>query len=75
MVDAAQALGVSPMTIRRLITGKVLPATQPVPYAPCIRREDLALEQVQRAAETVKKGRRLPQPASENLLTLSNLHT
>jgi len=76
MVDAAQALGVSPMTIRRLITGKVLPATQPVPYAPwAIRREDLALEQVQRAAEAVKKERRLPQPASENQLTLSNSHT
>ncbi len=76
IVDAATALGVSPMTIRRLITGKVLPATQPVPYAPwAIRREDLALEQVQRAAEAVKQGRRLPQPASANQLTLSNSQT
>jgi hypothetical protein len=48
----------------------------PVPYAPwAIRREDLALEQVQRAAEAVKKGRRLPQPASVNQLTLSNSQT
>jgi hypothetical protein len=36
-----------------------LPATQPGPYAPwAIRREDLALERVQRAAETVKEDRR-----------------
>lgn len=39
------------MTVRRLVIAKVLPATQPVPYAPwAIRREDLTLEQVQRAA-------------------------
>jgi DNA invertase Pin-like site-specific DNA recombinase len=76
MVDAATALGVSPMTIRRLITAQVLPATQPVPYAPwTIRREDLALGPVQQAAETVKKERRLPLPASENQLTLSNSQT
>jgi DNA invertase Pin-like site-specific DNA recombinase len=76
MWDAARVLGVSPMTVRRLITGKVLPATQPVPYAPwAIRRDDLASEPVQRAAEAVKKGRRLPQPASVNQLTLSNSQT
>ena len=76
MRDAAQVLAVSPMTIRRLIMTKVLPATQPVPYAPwTIRREDLALEQVQRAAEAVKKDRRLPLPASEHQLTLSNSRT
>jgi hypothetical protein len=47
-----------------------------VPYTPwAIRREDLALEQVQRAADAVKKGRRLPQPASVNQLTLSNSQT
>jgi DNA invertase Pin-like site-specific DNA recombinase len=76
IADAATALGVSPMTVRRLVIGKVLPATQPVPYAPwTIRREDLAREQVQRAAEAVKKGRGLPQPGSENQLTLSNSQT
>lgn len=54
----------------------MLPATQPVPYAPwAIRREDLALQQVQRAAEAMKKERRLPQPALENQLTLTNSHT
>jgi len=76
MVEAARALRVSPMTIRRLITGKVLPATQPVPYAPwAIHRDDLALAPVQRAAEAVKHGRRLPQPASGNQLTLGNSQT
>jgi DNA invertase Pin-like site-specific DNA recombinase len=76
MADAATALGVSPMTIRRLITLKVLPATQPVPYAPwAIRPEDLSLERVQRAAEAVKKVRALPQPAAEMQLTLVNSQT
>lgn len=76
MWDAARALGVSPMTVRRLITRKMLPATQPVPYAPwAIRPEDLALEHVQRATEAVKQGHRLPQPASETQLTLNDSQT
>jgi excisionase family DNA binding protein len=76
IADAASTLDVSPMTVRRLVIAKVLPATQPVPYAPwTIRREDLALEQVQRAAAAVKKDRRLPLPASEHQLTLSNSRT
>ncbi len=76
MADAAIALGVSPMTIRRLIALKILPATQPVPYAPwAIRREDVALDAVQRAVEAVKQARRLPQPASADQLTLSNSQT
>jgi DNA invertase Pin-like site-specific DNA recombinase len=76
MENAATGLGVSPMTIRRLITLKVLPATQPVPYAPwAIRQEDLALERVQRAAAAVKNGRALPQPGAEMQLTLANSQT
>jgi len=76
MDDAARALGVSAMTIRRLIMLGVLPATQPVAYAPwAIRGEDLALEGVQRAVEAVKKGRGLPQPASATQLTLVNSPT
>ena len=76
IADAASALGVSPMTVRRLVVAKVLPATQPVPYAPwAIRRDDLSLEPVQRAAAAVKKGRRLPLPVSANQLTLSNSQT
>jgi DNA invertase Pin-like site-specific DNA recombinase len=76
MDDAARVLGVSAMTIRRLITQKVLPATQPVPYAPwAIRTEDLALAGVQRAVEAVKQGRRLPLPEPETQLTLVNSPT
>jgi hypothetical protein len=76
MEDAATALGVSPRTIRRLIRLKVLPATQPVPYAPwAIRPADLVLERVQRAAEAVKKGGALPQPAADMQLGLGNSQT
>ena len=64
MDEAARRLGVSAMTIRRLIARKVLPAAQPVPYAPwTIRPEDLALAAVQRAVDAVKRGRGLPLPA------------
>ena len=42
MAEAATELGISAMTTRRLILQKILPATQPVPYAPwAIHREDL----------------------------------
>jgi hypothetical protein len=76
MDAAARELGVSAMTIRRLITRKLLPATQPVPYAPwAIRREDLALEPVQRAVEAVKADHRLPQPAADLQLTFDNSRT
>jgi excisionase family DNA binding protein len=76
MDDAAKVLGVSPMTIRRLITQRVLPATQSVPYAPwAIRREDLALESVRRAVAAVMNGRALPQPASEGQLKLTDSPT
>jgi DNA invertase Pin-like site-specific DNA recombinase len=76
MADAATALAVSPMTVRRLITLTVLPATQPVPYAPwAIRPDDLLLERVQRAVQAVKKRRALPQPAAETQLTLVNSQT
>ena len=76
MWDAAHALGVSPMTVRRLITRKMLPATQPVPYAPwAIRPEDLQLAHVQRAVAAVKQGHRLPQPSSQTQLTLNDSQT
>ena len=76
MDAAALELGVSAMTIRRLMARKLLPATQPVAYAPwAIRREDLALEPVQRAVEAVKAEHRLPQPASDLQLTFTNSRT
>ena len=76
MDEAARRLGVSAMTIRRLIARKVLPAAQPVPYAPwTIRPEDLALAAVQRAVDAVKQGRGLPLPGPEAQLTLVNSPT
>jgi DNA invertase Pin-like site-specific DNA recombinase len=76
MAEAAAALGVSAMTIRRLILRKVLPASQPVPYAPwTVRREDLALHVVQRSVEAITKGRRLPLPDAGSQLSLMNSHT
>ncbi len=76
MAEAAKLLTVSPMTIRRLITCRVLPATQPVPYAPwSIRREDLELDRVQHAVEAVKTARALPQPTSPAQLTLVTSRT
>ena len=76
MADAATVLGVSPMTIRRLIRLEVLPATQPVAYAPwAIRPEDLTIQRVQRAVAAVKNGRGLPQPTPETQLMLINSPT
>jgi DNA invertase Pin-like site-specific DNA recombinase len=70
---AAQALGVSTTTVRRLILTKILRATQPVPYAPwAIAPEDLDAEAVRRAVEAVKAGRALPRTVSETQLTLTN---
>jgi excisionase family DNA binding protein len=71
MDQAAIALGVSAMTVRRLIAKGLLPAHQPVPYAPwTIRREDLFTERVQALAETVKRGGTLPRTASGAQLSL-----
>jgi excisionase family DNA binding protein len=65
MEQAATTLNVSAMTIRRLIIRKVLPATQPVPYAPwAIRRDDLDLPVVRHAIEAIRKDGRLSLPDS-----------
>jgi len=70
MEQAATTLNVSAMTIRRLIIRKVLPATQPVPYAPwAIRRDDLDLPAVRHAIEAITKEGRLPPPRSEAQLS------
>lgn len=76
MEQAAATLHVSAMTIRRLILRHVLPATQPVPYAPwAIRPEDLELPAVRRAIEAVRKEGRLPQPDPEAQLSFMNSPT
>jgi excisionase family DNA binding protein len=73
MAEAATVLGISAMTTRRLIVQKILPATQPVPYAPwAIHREDLERPPVQRAVAAIKDGRRSPQPSPDAQLILTN---
>jgi DNA invertase Pin-like site-specific DNA recombinase len=73
MEQAAAALDVSAMTIRRLLIRRVLPGTQPVPYAPwTIRREDLELPEVRSAIAAIRKEGRLPQPDSTAQLSFIN---
>jgi len=59
--QAAKALEVSTTLIKRLIRQKILPAKQVVKCAPwIIRREDLALDAVQRQIKAARGGYRLP---------------
>jgi hypothetical protein len=74
--QAAQALGVSPPTVRKLIQAGRLPATQPIPYAPwAIRPADLHTAPVQQAVRAVQAGRRLPRTAPAAQLTLMDSQT
>src|SRR5881296_3961121 len=76
MADAATLLDVSPTTVRRMITTGLLPATQPVLYAPwAIRREDLELETVRRTVAAIKRGGALPQTPSAGQLSLEDSRT
>lgn len=76
LAQAARALGVSTMTVRRMITKGLLPARQPVAYAPwAISRDDLSAESVQRLVERIKAGGALPRTASEAQLTLRDSQT
>lgn len=64
------------MTVRRMIVTGLLPAKQPVPYAPwAIQREALAGDSVKRAVEAVRRGRTLPRTASGGQLGLINSQT
>jgi len=60
--QAARRLGVSPTTVRRLITTKQLPARQVVPYAPWqISPDALTSDVVRRAVTVIKQRERVPQ--------------
>ena len=60
--EAAQRLGISPRSVRRLIEQKVLPAGQAVAYAPWqIQAEALETEGIKTAVKTIKDRARLPQ--------------
>jgi len=81
--QAAQILGISPMSVHRFIKKGILPAGQTVPFAPWqIQKADLILKAVQKAVEDVKFRRqprwadrsdqlRLPDhPSKESVQTL-----
>jgi DNA invertase Pin-like site-specific DNA recombinase len=73
IAQAASELGVSAMTVRRTILRGLLPAKQPVPYAPwAIQREALNAGAVQQAIKAVKRGRPVPQTAPTGQLNLMN---
>ena len=60
--EAARHLGVSPTTVRRLITTNQLAARQVVPFAPWkISREALTSDVVRRTVTAIKQRVRLPQ--------------
>jgi DNA invertase Pin-like site-specific DNA recombinase len=68
---AAETLGVSSMTVRRMIQRGILPAKQPVKHAPwSIAPEALTSEPVKRAVHAVRQGRDLPLTASDDQLGL-----
>jgi hypothetical protein len=67
MEQAAEALQVSSMVVRRLIAEKVLPAKQIVKFAPwMIERLHLELPAVRKAIRIVHSGRRSLKAASDS---------
>ena len=71
LTQAAQALGVSPMSVRRLLASGVLKGQQVVPYAPwLIRRDELQRAEVKEAIQAIRKRGRAPLPEHPNQQTL-----
>jgi hypothetical protein len=63
MTEAAAHLGVSPMSVGRLIMHGLLPAKQVVTHAPwVIERTALERGEVQQAVKAIRQGRRSPLP-------------
>ena len=61
LTEAAQLLGISPMSFHRLLERGLLKGQQVVPHAPwLIRREDLTDPGVVQAVEAVRRRRGLP---------------
>ena len=72
MVEAAKILGISPMSVHRLIEHGIIDGVQIIPYAPrIITKEILHSRQVQEAAEKVRKRMKCPLPADPNQQTLN----
>lgn len=71
MAQVAETLGISPMSVRRLLQRGVLQGSQVVPFAPwVIQRSGLDEGSVRVAVQAIKTGRRVPLPAGENQLKL-----
>jgi hypothetical protein len=67
MQEAALRLGVSPMSVMRLIRAGILAARQAAPYAPrLIKGDDLDRPEVQNAAVGIKERGRIPLPENPN---------
>ena len=67
MQQAAAALDVSEMVVRRLIAQKILPAKQIVKFAPwMIERAHLELPAVRKEIRRVRVGRRFGGPANKD---------
>lgn len=67
MDEAAKLLGISPMSVHRLIEQGIIAAVQHVPYAPqIIMKETLNSLQVQKAVDRIKSKTRVPLPADPN---------
>lgn len=70
---AANLLGVSTATVRKLVESGLLSAHQPVPYAPwAISPEQLASEKVKAVVEAVRLRQKLPRSVPAGQLTLIN---
>ena len=69
--EAATALGVSPMSVHRLVQRGIVPAKQPAAGFPLvIRQSDLSLAEVQAAAHRIQLSLPRPLPADPNQLQL-----
>jgi DNA invertase Pin-like site-specific DNA recombinase len=69
--ESAEVLGISPMSVHRLIQDGILPAEQPVRGMPCIiRRADLALPEVRHAVHRILSSLPRPLPAHPDQLDL-----
>jgi DNA invertase Pin-like site-specific DNA recombinase len=71
MAQAAQALGISAMSVRRLLGRGILRGSQVVPFSPwVIPCSALADNAVRAAVQAIKSGQPAPLPAQENQLKL-----
>ena len=69
--EAALALGISPMSLHRVVQQGILAAEQPAPGFPfVIRQSDLSRAEVQQAARRIQLSLPRPLPADPNQLKL-----